>query len=135
MRIHYIGYAVKDLENSIKEFEKLGYKRVKNKVIDKKRKVVIQFVENGECLIELIAPLNNESPITSILKKQGNSPYHICYETDNINCEINKLINNEFAVITQLSEAPALDNKKVVFLCKRNVGLIELLENESQKLY
>jgi hypothetical protein len=38
-------------------------------------------------------------------------------------------------VITQLSEAPALDNKKVVFLYKRNVGLIELLENESQKLY
>ena len=37
MRIHYNGYAVKDLENSIKEFEKLGYKRVKNKVIDKKK--------------------------------------------------------------------------------------------------
>ena len=89
MRIHYIGYAAKDLENSIKEFEKLGYKRVKNKVIDKKRKVVIQFVENVECLIELIAPLNNESPITNILKKQENSLYHICYEIDNINCEIN----------------------------------------------
>ena len=64
MRIHYIGYAVKDLENSIKEFEKLGYRRAKNKVIDKKRKVGLQFVENGECLIELITPfVNNESPI------------------------------------------------------------------------
>lgn len=134
MKIHHIGYAVKDLEDSIKEFEKLGYKRVENKVIDKKRKVVIQFVENCECLIELIAPLNNESPITNILKKQGNSPYHICYETDNIDYEINKLIDDEFAVITQLSEAPALDNKKVIFLYKRNVGLIELLENESKKL-
>ena len=45
-----------------------------------------------------------------------------------MNCEINKLINNEFVVITQLSEAPVLDNKKVVFLFKRNGGLIELLK-------
>jgi hypothetical protein len=29
MRIHYIGYAVKDLENSIREFEKSGYKGLK----------------------------------------------------------------------------------------------------------
>jgi len=134
MKIHHIGYAVKDLEGSIKEFEKLGYSRVKNKVIDKKRKVIIQFMKNRRHLIELIAPLNKESPISNILKKQGNSPYHICYETDNIDYEINKLIDNEFAVITQLSEAPALDNKKVIFLYKRNVGLIELLGNESQKL-
>ena len=37
----------------------------------------------------------------------------------------NKLINNKFAVITQLSEAPELDIKKVVFLyiyIKDNVG-------------
>jgi methylmalonyl-CoA/ethylmalonyl-CoA epimerase len=134
MKIHHIGYAVKDLEDSVGEFEKLGYKKVKNIVIDKKRKVKIQFVENGEGLIELISPLHNESPITNILKKQGNSPYHICYKTDNIDYEIDKLINDKFVVITQLSEAPALDDRKVVFLYKRNVGLIELLENESQKL-
>jgi len=31
MRIYYNGYAAKDLENLIKEFEKLGYKELKIK--------------------------------------------------------------------------------------------------------
>ena len=128
MKIHHIGYAVKNLEDSIKEFEKLGYKRMKNKVIDKKRKVIIQFVENGEYIVELIAPLNEESPISNILKNKGNSPYHICYETDMVKNKIEELSNSGFIIITELYEAPAIDDKRVVFLYKRNVGLIELLE-------
>ena len=128
MKIHHIGYAVKDLEDSIKEFEKLGYNRVENKIIDKKRKVIIQFIKNGKYLIELITPLNEESPITNILKKQGSSPYHICYETNDIDKEIKEMSNNGFTIITKLSEAPAIDNKKVVFLYKRNIGLIELIK-------
>lgn len=128
MKIHHIGYAVKDLESSIKEFEKLGYNCVENKIIDKKRKVIIQFIKNGKYLIELITPLNEESPITNILKKQGSSPYHICYETNDIDKEIKEMSNNGFTIITKLSEVPAIENKKVVFLYKRNIGLIELIK-------
>jgi len=109
MKIHHIGYAVKNLEDSIKEFEKLGYKRMKNKVIDKKRKVIIQFVENGEYILELVAPLNEESPISNILKNKGNSPYHICYETDIVKNKIEELSNSGFIIITELYEAPAID--------------------------
>lgn len=128
MKIHHIGYAVKDLEDSIKEFEKLGYNRVENKIIDKKRKVIIQFIKNGDYLIELVAPLNKESSVTSLLKKQGSSPYHICYEANDIDKEIKEMSNSGFTIITKLSEAPAIDNKKVVFLYKRNIGLIELIK-------
>ena len=128
MKIHHIGYAVKDLENSIKEFGKLGYNRIEKTITDKKRKVLIQFMKNAEYLIELIAPLNKESPITNILKTQGNSPYHICYETNDIDNKIKKLNNDGFAIITKLLEAPAIDNKKVIFLYKKNMGLIELVE-------
>ena len=128
MKIHHIGYAIKNLEDSIKEFEKLDYAKVKNKVIDKKRKVIIQFMKNEEYIIELIAPLNDESPISNILKKQRNSPYHICYEIDMIESKIKELKNDGFTMITELSEAPAIDNKRVVFLYKKNIGLIELIE-------
>jgi len=128
MKIHHIGYAIKNLKDSIKEFEKLGYARAKNKVIDKKRKVIIQFMKNEECIIELIAPLNDESPVSNILKKQGNSPYHICYEIDMIESKIKELKNGGFTMITELSEASALDNKRVVFLYKKNIGLIELIQ-------
>ena len=128
MKIHHIGYAVKNIEDSLNEFKKLGYKTIENKIVDNQRNVIIQFVKNGDYLIELIAPLNKESPVTSLLKKQGNSPYHICYETDNLKKEIEDLNNNGFVIISDLLKAPAINNKKVIFLYKKDIGLIELIE-------
>jgi len=92
------------------------------------RKVIIQFIENGDYLIELVAPLNKESPVTNLLKKQGNSPYHICYKTNNLEKEISDLGNNGFVVISNFLKAPAINNKKVIFLYKKEIGLIELVE-------
>jgi len=128
MKIHHIGYAVNNIEDSLNEFKKLGYKCVENKIVDKKRKVIIQFIKNGDYLIELVAPLGKESPVTNLLKKQGNSPYHICYETDNLEKEIKDLDDDGFVIISDLLKAPAINNKKVIFLYKKEIGLIELVE-------
>jgi len=128
MKIHHIGYAVNNIEDSLNEFKKLGYKCVENKIVDKKRKVIIQFIKNGYYLIELVAPLGKESPVTNLLKKQGNSPYHICYETDNLEKEIKDLDDDGFVIISDLLKAPAINNKKVIFLYKKEIGLIELVE-------
>jgi methylmalonyl-CoA/ethylmalonyl-CoA epimerase len=128
MKIHHIGYAVNNIEDSLNEFKKLGYKCVENKIVDKKRKVIIQFIKNGDYLIELVAPLGKESPVTNLLKKQGNSPYHICYETDNLEKEIKDLDDDGFVIISDLLKAPAIYNKKVIFLYKKEIGLIELVE-------
>ena len=97
-------------------------------MIDKKRKVIIQFIKNGDYLIELVAPLGKESPVTNLLKKQGNSPYHICYETDNLEKDIKDLDDDGFVIISDLLKAPAIYNKKVIFLYKKEIGLIELVE-------
>jgi len=128
MKIHHIGYAVNNIEDSLNEFKKLGYKCVENKIVDKKRKVIIQFIKNGDYSIELVAPLGKESPVTNLLKKQGNSPYHICYETDNLEKEIKDLDDDGFVIISDLLKAPAIYNKKVIFLYKKEIGLIELVE-------
>ena len=93
MKIHHIGYAVKNIEDSINEFKKLGYITIENKIVDNQRNVIIQFIKNGDYLIELVAPLNKESPVTNLLKKQGNSPYHICYKTDNLKSVIHFFMN------------------------------------------
>lgn len=128
MKIHHIGYTVKKIEDSINEFKKLGYRTIGNKVTDNLRKVIIQFIKNGDYLIELVAPLNKESPVTNLLKKQGNSPYHICYTTNNLEKKISDLGNSGFVVISDLLKAPAINNKKVIFLYKKEIGLLELVE-------
>lgn len=127
MKIHHIGYAVKNIDEAFKLFKMLGFKKVNKKVVDEERKVKILFVKNNEYLVELIEPYGNNSPVDNILKNSGNTPYHICYESNNILDDIEMLKSNGFVLISELSEAPAINNKKVCFLYNRKVGIIEIL--------
>jgi methylmalonyl-CoA/ethylmalonyl-CoA epimerase len=127
MRIHHIGYAVKNIDEAFKLFKILGFEKVNEKVVDEERKVKILFVKNNEYLVELIEPYGNNSPIDNILKNSGSTPYHICYESKNILKDIEMLKNKGFVLISELSEAPAINNQKVCFLYNRKVGIIEIL--------
>ena len=129
MKVHHIGYAVRDINISAEEFEKLGYKKYSEIVEDSVRSVFIQFMEKDGYLIELIAPLNDKSNVCAILKKTGSSPYHFCYEVQNIDIEIENLLNTGYVLIEKPCEAVAIANKKVAFLYNKDIGILELLEN------
>ncbi|ENK0555897.1 VOC family protein [Clostridium sporogenes] len=134
MKISHIGYAVKDIDIAVDEFKKLGFKKIKEKIVDKKRNVIIQFMDNKSCCIELIAPLDEESPVKNILKKLGDTPYHICYETNNIVEKIDELKRDKYFLIEHPSNAIAMEGNQVAFLYKKNVGIIELVQtSESLK--
>lgn len=105
----------------------MGYV-VHEKSVDEKRKVIIAFAESSGYSIELIAPLSDGSPVDSILKKNGPTPYHICYETVDIKLMCQKLKAEKFRVISDISPAPAIDNANVVFLLSPVMGIIELVE-------
>ncbi|MFX0125917.1 MAG: VOC family protein [Candidatus Hodarchaeota archaeon] len=128
MKIHHIGYAVRDLKVSVPEFLKLGYKNLTETIFDEIRNVAIQFMKNDSYLIELIAPLNDNSPVDNILSKIGNSPYHICYEVDDLFYQIKRFSDEGYLVIEDAKEALGIDNQRVAFLFSSKVGLIELIE-------
>ena len=129
MKIHHIGYCVKNIDKAAAEFEKIGYALLGSKYEDSFRKIYIQFMKNGETLIELVSPLGTgESPVDGILQKIGNTAYHICYETANIEDEINRLQQQKYVPVSKPEAATALDNNKVAFMFKRDIGLIELVE-------
>ena len=58
------------------------------------------------------------------------SPYHICYELDNINDGILKLKLKKFVPLSKPVPARALNDRLICFLYNRDVGLIELLQKE-----
>lgn len=128
IKVHHIGYAVKNISKSLEMFVNLGYEVKKSTVKDEKRKVEIAFVQNNNYLVELISPLDDESPIKNYLDKIGNTPYHICYETNEIEEAIIDLRKQRYFVIEKPSEAVALNNQRVAFLYHPNYGLLELLE-------
>jgi len=128
MKIHHIGYAVKCIEKAEKVFQSMGYNAGNEITEDEKRNVRIKFISLGEDVVELVEPSNENSPIFNLLKKNGPATYHICYEVENIDDKIKELKKNGFMVISDISAAPAIDEKSVAFLFNKDIGLIELLE-------
>lgn len=70
MKIHHIGYAVKSIEKSRKDFQALGYREEGNLVFDQKRNVAILFLTNGSVRVELVEAGNpaEPSPVDNWLK-------------------------------------------------------------------
>ncbi|OQA94741.1 MAG: hypothetical protein BWY22_02363 [Bacteroidetes bacterium ADurb.Bin217] len=124
---HHIGYAVKSIEETAKFFLFLGYTITKT-VIDPIQRVHIAFLlkEHTPC-IELVQPIDDESPVVSILQKNGVTPYHICYEVEDINEAISEMRKQKFIPLFNPVPALAFDNRLICYFFNKNVGLIELL--------
>ena len=60
----------------------------------------------------------------------GVTPYHICYEVDDIYLAVSDLKKKRFIPLFNPIEAVALGNRKICYLFNQAVGLIELLNKE-----
>ncbi len=128
LKVHHIGYLVKNICKAEKDFAMLGFECVAPVVYDPLRDAEISFWEkNGYC-VELVSPKSEKSVVYDLLKKFKNMPYHICYSSTDMNRDIEELSNNGYMVLGEPMEAVAIEGRKVCFLFSANSGMIELLE-------
>jgi len=128
MKIDHIGYAVKNIDSAMRQFEKLGYSAVAPKYADQQRQINVAFMRNGDYVIELLSPLSASSPITTLLNKIGNAPYHVCYEVERIDEEMEQLRAAGYMVIEAPSVSPAMGGRRAGFVTHKDVGIVELVE-------
>lgn len=128
MKVHHIGYAVKNIEEAVKTFQQLGYTLGGGITKDDFRCVKICFMKNGNECVELVAPNGEKTPVDGVLKLNGATPYHICYEVNNLDNSIAELKKQKFMVVQKPEIAPAIDCCKVAFLYQKDIGMIELVE-------
>lgn len=132
MIFHHIGIAVKDIEATASIYESGGYHR-SSVVFDPIQNVNICWLtREGAPTIELLAPVDETSPVNRTLEKVGVSPYHLCYVVDSIDDAVNELRRQNYIVVSKPSEAVAFRGGKVCFLFNKNVGLIEIVESPAQ---
>ena len=127
LRVHHIGYLVKKIEKARQTFLALGYRTEQDIVYDDIRKVNICFLIKDGYRIELVSPVSEDSVVAGLMKKYKNSPYHICYETDDFESSCAELTAGGFIAIDTPTPAPALDSREVVFLTNASMGMIELI--------
>lgn len=133
-KIHHIGYAVNNIESARELFLKIhGYEVASEKVSDCDRGIYIQFLQSDNYLIELVEGMDEKSPVMSILNRGLPTPYHICYEVESIAACIEELKRLKFKQTTTISDAIAIENRKVAFFVSAEIGLIELVEKQNNE--
>jgi methylmalonyl-CoA/ethylmalonyl-CoA epimerase len=127
---HHVGMAVQNLTAAIENYKTLfGYKLVSGPFDDPIQNVSVCFLswDNGDPLIELVAPLGPQSPVDRFLKK-GAGIYHICYEVPNIKAAIEHLNGNGCMLLSGPVPAVAFAMRKIAWLMTGENLLVELLE-------
>ena len=127
MKFHHIGYLVNNFNSAFKNFKKCNYKKKKSIIIDNNLKVKIQFLVNGNNIIELVKPHKNNIGLLSLLKKK-NYAYHFAYKVKNLDKTLVRLKKN-FKIIVNPVPAKAFNNKKIAFLKMKNDFIIELIQS------
>jgi methylmalonyl-CoA/ethylmalonyl-CoA epimerase len=129
-KFHHIGIAVRNIEKTVATYCTSGFTSTEP-IVDPVQNVRICFLKKQDMpLYELVEPIDEVSPVNKILNKTGVTPYHICYEVDNIDEVISKLKRQKYLLLQKPVHAVALDNKKICFLFHKDVGLIELVERD-----
>lgn len=128
LKVHHVGYAVPSIESARAEFESLGWTVCSGVTDDASRKVRIQFLRLGDEVIELVAPLTDDSPIKKTLQKSSGTPYHICYEVDSLESAEADMKARRFIVFKKPAPAPAIGNRKVEWFFSKCNGIVELVE-------
>ncbi|QHT63422.1 hypothetical protein GXP70_28030 [Paenibacillus lycopersici] len=120
-KLHHIGLAVNQIDSQYLDQEEITE--------DPIQRVKVGFVSIADASIELIQPLNDQSPIHNSLKK-GNKFVHLCFEVDDIHESLSCAESHQFKVIQQPVPAAAFANRKIAWVYHREWGLFELLERD-----
>jgi methylmalonyl-CoA epimerase len=127
---HHVGIAVPALQPAIQSYENLfGYQLVSGPFDDPIQNVSVCFLSRGaaDTLLELVAPLSNNSPVKRILKR-GGGIYHVCYQVSNISVAVNRLIGQGSFLISGPVPAVAFEMREIAWLLTETSLLVELLQ-------
>jgi methylmalonyl-CoA/ethylmalonyl-CoA epimerase len=131
-RLLHVGVAVPSLAPTTQTLSSLfGYKVVSGPFDDPIQKVQVSFLtqsDNDVAEIELIAPLSDDSPVRSMLAKNGGGAYHFCFETTDIDAALVHAKNNGCVVVAAPVPAVAFDGRRIAWIYTPSRQLFEFVE-------
>jgi len=128
-KVEHIGIAVKDLEKTMSFYDDiLGLEKLSVETVESQG-VSIAFFKTGETKIELLEPLNDESPIAKFIDKKGEGIHHMAIEVEDIEAKIEDMKEKGARFIGDKPTKGA-DNMKIIFVHPKSTNgvLLELCE-------
>lgn len=125
--LDHIAIAVPELEKAIKRFQEDFQLNFEGTEDVEDAKTSTAFFPVPATSIELVHPLRGEGPIAKYLEKKPGGLHHLCFRSDNIEEDVERLKAKGYQF---LSDAPSLGahNSKVIFIHPKSCDgvLVEL---------
>lgn len=128
-KIDHIGIAVKNLEETARQYQEV-FSMSPLKVEEvKEQKVKVVSFKVGESTIELLEATAEDSPIAKFIEKKGEGVHHFAFSVENIEEVLKDMEGRGISLIDKVPRLGA-HNKKIAFLHPKSTGgvLIELCE-------
>ena len=128
--IDHVGYLTGDIAATAKAFEKLGYQMGEIVDDDTQRTRICFLTKTDEVRVELVEPYEDNKTMQKMLTKRGVTPYHTCYEVDDVDSEYEQLIQEDWTALFKPVAAPAFGNRKICYFWNSEIGFIELVNKQ-----
>ena len=128
-RLNHVAIAVPDLAAASAIYRDTLGAKVSTPQALPEHGVTVVFIDTGNCKIELLEPLGEESPIASFLEKNpSGGMHHLCYEVDDILAARDRLMASGARVLGDGTPKIGAHGKPVLFLHPKDFAgtLIEL---------
>jgi len=134
MDFDHLGIAVKNIDEYFSKMLQpiLGINILSEIIIDPIQNCKIAFATSSNGVrLELIEPLNEESPVNKILQKKKGGLYHMCFIANNFDEDVKHCLSNKFIALSKPQPAIAFNNRRVIFFSTPTFEIIELVEEIS----
>jgi len=128
MRIDHVAIAVNNVEEAVKQFEKVLKFDEKKFMTVEHEGVKMAMLKLEDTTIEVMEPLNDNSPIKKFLVEKGEGIHHISICADDIEKDAEKASNNGLRLLGGIR--PGSYGRKITFIHPKSLHgvLMELCE-------
>ncbi len=128
--LDHIGIAVNKIETALPIYEKFLGLKLKTLKTSKQHGIRVALLAAGDTSIELLEPLNTESPISKFLEKRGQGVHHLAFKVSSLEQMLQQL-KNEGLVLIDEKPRRGIEGGMIAFLHPKSTGnvLIELCEH------
>ena len=128
MRIDHVAIAVNNLDEAVKNYQKvLNADKVEVEVVENE-KVRVAMINLEDSRIELMEPTEESSTISKYLKDHGEGIHHIAITADNIEQDLSRASAKGMKILGQIRKGSY--GRKITFIHPKSLNgvLVELCE-------
>jgi methylmalonyl-CoA/ethylmalonyl-CoA epimerase len=129
MVIDHIGIVVRRLEEGLEQWTSLfGYEPLTEKITNTRQKVRVIFLhKRNSCLIKLVEPTDDRSPVYKFALK-GGGLHHICFRCDDVTASVERFREKGYRILSEPLPGEAFDGEKIAFFYAQQGLNIELID-------